>query len=79
MDSDGVGEEGVVVVQIRKSLVVVLLALDTMNHILKQRIRSISVATAAIVSTKIMTGDPVSEVDDESVEGAIKSIHWCCW
>ena len=79
MGSDGVGEEGVVVIQIGKSLVVVLLALDATNHILKRRIRSISVTTAAIMSTKIMAGDLVSEVDDESIEGAIKSIRWCCW
>ena len=75
MGSDGIGEEGIVVVKVRKSLVVVLLAFDATNHILKQRIRSTSVATTARVSTKIMAGDFVSEVDDESVEGAIESIH----
>ena len=75
MGSDGIGEEGIVVVEVGKSLVVVLLAFDAMNHILKRRIRSTSVATTARVSTKIMAGDFVSEVNDEGVEGAIESVH----
>ena len=76
MGSNGKGEEGVVVVEIGKSLVVVLVVLDTTNDILKRRIRSASVTTTASMSAKIMTGDFVLKVDDEGVEGAIESVHW---
>ena len=76
MGSNGVGKKGIVVIQVGKSLIVVLLTSDATNHILKRRIRSTRVTTAAIVTTKIMMGDSVLEVNDESVEGAIESIHW---
>ena len=74
--SNGKDEEGVVVVKVGKSLVVVLVVLDATNHILKRRIRSTSVTTTASVSAKIMTGDFVLEVDDEGVTRAIKGVHW---
>ena len=76
MGSNGKDEEGVVVVKVGKSLVVVLVVLDATNHILKRRIRSTSVTTTASVSAKIMTGDFVLEVDDEGVTRAIKGVHW---
>ena len=76
MGSNGKGEEGVVIVKVGKSLVVVLVVLDATNHILKRRIRSTSVTTTASMSAKIMMGDFVLKVDDEGVTRAIKGVHW---
>ena len=49
--------------------------LHTTYQILNWRIRRTRVVTAAIMIAEIMTGDAMSEVDDESVFGSIESIH----
>ena len=75
MSSYGETKEGVVVV-IRGKRVIIVSCLCTTYQILNRRIRSTRVATIAIVITEIMAGDTMTEVDDESVFGSIKSVHW---
>ena len=47
-----------------------------MHQILNQRIRRTRIATAAIVIVEIVTGDAMTEVNDESIFGSIESVHW---
>ena len=72
----GKTEEGVVVVEIGKSLRMELSPPDVTYHIQKRRIRSPSVAMAEIKSAKIVTGDVKAEVDNESIKGSGQSVHW---
>ena len=71
----GESKEGVVVVEVRKRLRMEFPPLDMMYHVRKRRIRSAKVATAVIESAKIVTGDAMTEVDDESRIGGGKSVH----
>ena len=75
MTSYGETKEGVVVV-IRGKRVIMVSCLRTTYQILNWRVRSTRVATIAIMITEIMAGDTMTEVDDESVFGSIKSVHW---
>ena len=68
-------EEGVIVVEVRKSFQMELPPPDVTYHIQKRRIRSPSVAMAEVESAKIMTGDVKTEVNDESIIGSGQSIH----
>ena len=75
MGPHGKAEEGVVIVEVGKSLRMELLSPDVTYHIRKRRIRSPSVAMADIKSAKIVTGDVKTEVDDEGIIRGGKSVH----
>ena len=49
--------------------------LDMKYHILKRRIRSTRVAAADVESAKIVMGDAITEVNDESIVGDSQSVH----
>ena len=71
----GKGEEGIVVVKVGKRLRIEFPPLDMTHHVRKIRIRSAKIATAAVKSAKIVTGDAMTEVDDESIVGGCESVH----
>ena len=72
----GKAEEGVVVVEVGKSLQIELPPPDVTYHVCQRRIRSPSVAMAEVESAKIMTGDAKTEVDDEGIIGRCQGVHW---
>ena len=69
MGPHGKPEEGVIVVEVGNRFRMVFPPLDMTHHVRKRRIRIIKAATAAVESAKIVTGDAMTEVDDESILG----------
>ena len=65
----GKTEEGVVVVEGGNRFRMVPSPLDMTHHVRKRRIRITETATAAVESVKIVMGDVMTEVDDESILG----------
>ena len=63
----GKTEEGVVVVEVGNRFRMVPFPLDMTHHVRKRRIRITETATAAVERAKIVTGDAMTEVDDESI------------
>ena len=72
----GKAEEGIVVVEVGKSLRMKLPPPDVTYHIHKRRIRSPSIAMAEVESVKIVTGDAKAEVNDEGIIGGCQGVHW---
>ena len=66
----GETEEGVVVVEVGNRFRMVPSPLDMTSHVRKRRIRIAETATAAVKSAKIVMGDAMTEVNDESILGS---------